>query len=310
MKNIYKAALTVVFGLATIGTLKASTGFDLLIGFTQQGANSGAADLYYDIGPVFSYPGQTGLANGQTWNLSSVLTAQHFNLGGTNFQWGVVGDANSQDLQGTSYQGDPETTWITTPGLIPGTINGDSAFAQRQIPVNAIENVFGDDGQTTFSSPGQSATVGATAYNSWNEETINGSQATQIINAYGYSPNVVGTNGVATLWQIFDNNSSPTNLGHFTLSAAGILTFNTGGIATAPRPLIVNIIRLANTSTVYFTTTNGSFTYSLVYTNSVGLQAPISTWPAGSTTVTGNGLTNSLQDTTTTTNRFYMIKVL
>lgn len=297
----YAAVLTAIFGVCSMVNLKATTAFDLIIGFTQEGKNTSGNDLYVDIGPVNPYPGQPGLLNGETWNLGSSLSAQGFNLGGTNTIWGIVGDA------GTADGANPETLWVTTAGFVPPKISGPTYFSSVDVPLKSIEVAFGDDGQSTWSNPGNTATPSSSAYNSWNEEAINGTLGSQFINIYGISPVVVGTNSVSTLWQVYDTNSTPTTVGTFKLSAGGVLTFNTISTATPPAPRIVNITRVGNTSTIFFTTTNGSFTYSLHFTNV--FTGPLTNWPASSTTVTGNGLTNSLTDTTSTTNRFYYIGV-
>jgi hypothetical protein len=308
MKNIYKAALVVAFGLATIISSKASSGWDLIAGFTQQGGNSSGNDFLIDIGSFYNWgSGASVLYNGETWNLSSELTAQGFNLANAQFQWGVIGDANSADTGNST-----EITYTTTSGFIPDEINGSAGFTQIQTPINTILGDFGDDGVSTFTSPGQHVNTAASGAASWNNEMASsGTTTTLYHNAYGFNPDVTGTGSPASIWVVFDNNSSPTNLGTFTLSSGGVLTFNIVS-TTPPRPRIVNVTHVGNTSTIYFTTTNG-FTYTLHFTNTIGLlnEAAISNWPALSTTVTGNDLTNSLTDTTTstTTNRFYAITV-
>jgi len=102
-------------------------------------------------------------------------------------------------------------------------------------------------------------------------------------------------------------------VGYFTFNPSGSLTFTRGSGAVVqnppPPPQIVSITRVGNLSTVYFTTTNGSYSYGLNYTSSSGLPTPNSSWTASPNTVTGNGLTNSLTDTTTDPNRFYRVTV-
>jgi hypothetical protein len=64
--------------------------------------------------------------------------------------------------------------------------------------------------------------------------------------------------------------------------------------------------RANNISYVSFTTGN-SGTYTLRGTNNAGLVTTARiNWPAVSS-VGGNGLTNTLQDTTSNTNKFYVI---
>jgi hypothetical protein len=229
MKTISKAILVAALGLAVVPAVKASTGYDLLMGFTQQGANSTGNDFIFDIGPYVGYPGATALYNGEQWNLGADLSAQGFNL--SDVQWGVIGDANSGD------GANPETMWVTSAGLAPKTINGDSAFQQTQVPVNAIMTDFGADGQTTFTTPGQSATPSATTQNSWNEQTISGTLATQFVNSYG-NPNVTGETS-DVLWQVSDDNSAPIDLGTLSLSNQGVLTFT-----AVPEPGTLGLISM------------------------------------------------------------------
>jgi hypothetical protein len=114
-----------------------------------------------------------------------------------------------------------------------------------------------------------------------------------------------------------DPNSGTTSgasyyVGYFTFNPAGTMTFTRGSTVmtqTPPPSQIVALTRLGNTSTIFFTTTNGTFTYSLCYTNSTGLTSSVTNWPTLPTTLTGDGVTNQLSDTTTDANRFYRISV-
>ena len=112
-----------------------------------------------------------------------------------------------------------------------------------------------------------------------------------------------------------DPNSGTTSgaayyVGYFTFNPGGTMTFTRASTVVQgppPPPQIVGLTRVGNTSTVFFTTTNGSYTYSLSYTNSAGLGTSVTNWPSAPTTVTGNGLTNQLTDTTTDAYRFYRV---
>jgi hypothetical protein len=84
------------------------------------------------------------------------------------------------------------------------------------------------------------------------------------------------------------------------------MTFTRASAAQPPVPRIVSITRSGSTSTIFFTTTNGP-TYTLYFTNSTGLTTSVTNWPSSPTTLVGNGLTNSLSDNMTATNRFYRI---
>jgi hypothetical protein len=75
-----------------------------------------------------------------------------------------------------------------------------------------------------------------------------------------------------------------------------------------PAPAITSVTRTNNTIYVSFTTTSGSFNYSLYFTNSAGLKSSVTNWPhTGS--IAGDGSVKMLSDTTTDANRFYRVGV-
>ena len=251
----------------------------LLIGFTKQSGN----DLVYDLGLASS------LTDGKTWNLGTLLTA-NFTL--STVSWGVIGDTN-----GTS----PKSAWSTTGGSQANTIANVTQWSALNSCANTLYQFFALPGGT-----GESVQVDSSQQYSWNQETINGALPSAYLNAYE-NPNVVGLTN-AYLWYGTVGNT-PSLVGKFALNSSGIVTFSFISSALPPPPRIVKITRSSSTSTIYFTTTNGSFTYTLYYTNSTGLAKSGTNWPASLTTVTGNGLTNSLSDVTTSTNRLYRIGV-
>ncbi|MGA3284022.1 MAG: hypothetical protein ABSD57_06155 [Verrucomicrobiota bacterium] len=90
-------------------------------------------------------------------------------------------------------------------------------------------------------------------------------------------------------------------LGYFEFSTNGTMTYVAYPTAV---PVINSISRVGNTTTIGYTT--GTYgTYTLLGTNNVA--APISTWPAVSTLVNGDTSVHIATDTTTDTNRFYII---
>lgn len=227
MKKISKAILLAALGLALVPTVKASSTFDLLLGFTQNGGNSGGSDLIIDLGPAGPYYfGQSGLSNGETWDLSSLLSSENFNL--SSVQWGVIGDASYGDGQ------NPQTLWVTTSGMTAHAIPSDAFFNNVDTGITSIESSeFGGLGNA-----GQSATVSASNQNSWSQQTINGTLGLQFVNAYG-NPNVTGETS-DTLWQV-NEGGSITDLGNFSLNSSGVLTFTT---APVPEPGTLGLISM------------------------------------------------------------------
>ncbi|HWY77508.1 MAG TPA: hypothetical protein VN281_17955 [Verrucomicrobiae bacterium] len=97
-------------------------------------------------------------------------------------------------------------------------------------------------------------------------------------------------------------------LGYFEFSPSGRLTFTAAGGSTTqpPKPTILSITRSNNVNSILFTTTN-SATYTLFFTNSIGLSTPASNWPSSPATLTGTGGNMAFQDTYSGSNRFYRI---
>jgi len=102
-------------------------------------------------------------------------------------------------------------------------------------------------------------------------------------------------------------NTPGTYLGYFEFRPDGTMTFTAGpSTPQVTRPNITSLVRNGNANMISFTTVNGA-TYSLRYTNSVGLTTPVINWPIAGATVAGDGSIKSLQDSATEADRFYAI---
>jgi hypothetical protein len=99
--------------------------------------------------------------------------------------------------------------------------------------------------------------------------------------------------------------ASANYLGYFELGTNGVMTYMAYPTATVAVPVITSIRRTNGISYVSFTT-GSSGTYTLRGTNSSGWNTARTNWPA-ITSVTGNGLVNTLPDTTPAANKFYVI---
>lgn len=272
-----KAALAGTFVMAGVMAAQAITyNGDLLVGFTVQNGN----DLVYDLGS------EASLVNGSSWNLASALSAAGISLSSSALQWGVVGS------KGTAG---PE--WLTDVS-IPAGINHGEATSINQTVAALVINDFTAVGAGNYATPANTLSY------SWNQETAQGASASGSAYSSEYTdPNLAGV-GTITFYNSTDT-GAVTSPGTFTLTSNGVLTFNLATSAP-PAPRIVSVTRSGSNSTIYFTTANG-FTYTLYYTNSAGLLTSVANWPKLSATVMGNGLTNSLSDTTSVADRFYAI---
>jgi hypothetical protein len=102
---------------------------------------------------------------------------------------------------------------------------------------------------------------------------------------------------------------TPTS-GHAFGQWLGYFEFNTNGVMTyvaypTTTPLINSFSRSGTTATIAYK--SGLYgTYTLLGTNNIS--APLSTWPVIGTLSTGDTLTHTVQDTDTTSNKFYIIQ--
>jgi hypothetical protein len=281
MKKMFKATAVLTLALAGITAAQAQVTYngDLLVGFTIAANN----DLVYDLGP------ESSLTNGYSWNLTAALTAAGLNTSLSSAQWGVVG---AKTVSGA------KTIWLTSLAVPDSINNGQYATISPDV-ATLVNNDFTAVGAGNYATPAYGLSY------SWYYETDQGANASSVFTSDYTDPNQGGPGSIA----FYSSTATGvvTNLGTFTLTSGGTLTFNVVA-STPPPPKIVSVTRAGATSTIYFTTTNG-FTYTLYYTNSAGLTTSVSNWPSLATTVSGNGLTNSLSDTTTDANRFYRIGV-
>ncbi len=276
LKKIQTALLTTIVGAIT-SVHAATYNGDLLVGFTTQAGT----DVIYDLGPAST------LVDGKTWDLGSLLAGTDL----TTVYWGVIGDKS----------GTPRVAWTTTADgtIIPPTLASNTRWGTLDTATKSIYQNF------ITAGAGQSITIAATDDNSWNMQAINGALVPQYHNAYE-DPTVLGLRSEA-FFQVLANGSTPTQLGNFTLSANGVLTYNTlSQTMPSPSAPTLFISRSGNTSSISFGTTNGA-TYKLYFTNHVGLTAPLTNWPSLPTTLTGNGATNVMTDTTADSDRFYRV---
>lgn len=306
---------------------------DLLLGFRKYNP-AGNYELVVDVGNITNF---LALPAGTNVTISRFTSSQLSDAFSdyNNLHWSVassivsIGGAN-----GFPY----ETIWYTLPRSSPGTQTSvPSRFfsSQQSSPMHSIDSIgsgavqlsgTGTTNTDDYSILVREAAGTGNSYSTFVEGVNDPSQGTYQ-DQWGYNvenvtPASFTSAVVSDLYQsvpIGDtdpntgtNNGAAYYVGYFTLNTSGTMSFTRASIAvvTPPAPQIVAITRSGNTSTVFFTTTNGSFTYTLYYTNSAGLSAPATNWPASSASpIIGNGLTNSLSEITTATNRFYRVSV-
>lgn len=213
MKRMYKTALLAALGLASVTAAKSATyNGDLLVGFT----TGSGSDVIYDLGSASS------LTNGQTWDLSSVLTG--YTLSGV--EWGVIGSTGPvSGGSGLNNQRYVYTTDLTDPQNLTGKnmwngING-----------TAVPGIYQN---FTTTGAGASLSIASTdiSGNSWyGSTTISGGSGNSsgFFTAYA-DPNTTGL-GSVNFYQAVATDTAPTQFGTFSLDGTSTLTF-----AAVPEP--------------------------------------------------------------------------
>ena len=295
---------------------------DLVFGFRTDGG--GTPELTVNAGQVSIY---YSLPVGQTITVSSinatVLHAAFPDL--NNLDWSAAADVRT-----TGDATFPiETDWITAPRTDLNTQSTPWSVRSRFSQANSNAKIEGIAGN---------ADIGAVSYGN-QVPTGPTNTATAVVIPDGLAPYAysyfMGANGNysstfpgsaetltgpsfttdgqpvrADLYQLVPNTAGGpgTYLGYFELSPSGVMTYHSGPSqsSTVPRPTITGVTRLGTTSTVSFTTVSGG-QYTLRYTNNVGLQAPVSTWPISGSPIAGNGSINSISDVSGDAQRFYSI---
>jgi PKD repeat protein len=239
MNKLMTAALLLVLCLTGLTTVKAESYGDLIVGFTTETGN----DHLQDIGSSAS------ITNGQTWNLATLLSGVSLST----VYWGVIGDATTTDSSVLTNISTKADTIFTTAVQTPPQANEDT-FGYFDLGINSILNNDFAGGQYGTYPGNTNITTAATADDSWNMETINGTHPTDIVNSFG-NPNVAGTNTANPLWQVTANSSAPVELGKFTLNNLGVLTYTLSATVAAP------VAAFAGTPT------NGFAPLTVVFTN-------------------------------------------
>jgi hypothetical protein len=95
-------------------------------------------------------------------------------------------------------------------------------------------------------------------------------------------------------------------VGYFQLCPDGTLTFVRASASVTPPAPQLAVTKVGATNLISFTSANGA-TYTLYYTNSAGLTAPVSAWPASAATITGDGSTKTFTNSAPDSERFYRV---
>jgi hypothetical protein len=309
---------------------------DMVAGFRKTGANQGSYELVVKLGSIANFLAMPAGTSTPINNYSaSQLSAAFSDY--NNLQWSVSGMVSggpgfywSGFYQSTIWYTLPRpaaitqtvplarqsvTTQGTTKGKISGFIGGANTLSSSQGSTNVNNNsVLVREKIASANSYDYAFFV----QNSPQNPVLGDFSGTMPATVENTTPASFSSPVISDLYQsvpqLYADPTTGTNnglayyVGYFTLNPDGTMTFTRASAVTAPppAPTITAITRTGDTANISFTTTSGSFTYSLYYTNSAGLTASTTNWPH-STSVIGDGSVKTLSDTTTDANRFYRI---
>jgi hypothetical protein len=309
------------------GTLTSYANGDVLVCFRKSGT---ASDFVVDAGPISAF---TNAATNARINITQFTTNQLQAVGTTNsltlnslsfsaFTWldDTVSPSNAQwtifmtrgrstlTSQTAPWPRAPQTSQTALAGDM-GSIVGGAAVCIGYNTLNtstaAIEpddennTIYGVSGRSYFGT--LSGTLDFNGNFSGNpEKTTSSSFITSgaVVRSDFYR--------IPPSFPPLDTSISKVQfLGYFELNTNGLLSYVAYPSGTPTTPIIKSLTRTNTTSYISFTT--GTFgTYTLRGTNNLSGSTPGTNWPSINF-VTGNGLTNTLQDTTSASNKFYII---
>jgi hypothetical protein len=320
--RIGRAILTLC--LLTVGLVSAQAQFtynsgDVLLCFRDTGSAK-TYNLVVDCGPVSTF---VALPAGQKIYLTNyynpALVASYIDSNPANWGWAVCAAINNLPIQ--------NDLWITRPRSTPSQqtsawLTGNTYYNGPTVnTIDASGAGLAADAQGMGDSPSQGTT--------WVVEQVS-THSVSFSGCYQYY--LLGRSGVANLggfqgvveqltsmtapvradfYQLLGrpstvNGTAGTYLGYFEISTNGAVVYTSGpSPSSVTAPQIVRIVNSGITNTIYFTTVSGG-TYNLLGTNT--LTAARTNWPVIGSSLTGDGLTNLLQDISSTSPKYYTIR--
>jgi hypothetical protein len=289
------------------------TNCDLVAGFRIIG---GASDLVVDLGPAATFESLPPRSVTVITNLSATQLANALpTVDGVS--WSVA--AALRGNPGYSYP--LQTIWVTSPRpdiYTPGKVwqnasSGTLGGTASQIDAIGFDAaVYGNDqpagpNNTPTGILIPPASQYAYSFLMGSHENYDGTFQGVVENTTPIDFDTAGLPSRSVLYRLVPDaypHAAGTLIGFFDFNPDGTLTFTAG--PPPERTTISNISCQGSVVTVSFPTVN-LVGYRLRYTDSAGLATPISSWTIGSSLI-GDGTTLSLQDISSTPNRFYAVE--
>jgi hypothetical protein len=326
----FSAAAMLSMSSHAAGTLTyTNSNLDAMLCFRQLGA-ANPLDLEVNIGSITNY---ASLAVGTTVSINQYTVSQLTNAIGVstfdNVEFSVTAAASEGEPVNFAFPLD--TVWVTRARSNPANQSSsfarasDAALSATGTKIDTLGNQAAEYSAPRLTDPlvNTSTAVAIPPANSQscessigpgNNSKLGGTFAVAIENR---APSPFTSAIVSDLYvDVPAGDLDPANgnatsgnasfLGFFTFNPNGTMTFTRAAV-TAPLPPkpTLTVSRNGNVNTISFQTTSTA-TYTLFFTNSAGLSAHITNWPS-KPSFKGDGAMDQVTDTTTDTNRFYVV---
>ena len=296
------------------------TSRDLILTFRESGGpvvfevDLGQASTYYGAASGTSIPITAYSSSAQLMTLLGTVDGLGWSVGGCVPNAGDSGDPSKP----------PRTLWVTAPRTDPNTPAPawlrESTYTQAGADSHIVSILV--NAETWADSAAADAvtnTPTALAIPSGSGDNADGSLGAlgnylgtfqgDVENTTPADFDSAGSPSRSDLYELQPGSGAGTYLGYFELATDGSMTFHAPSAGnTQPAPnLSASTDGAGNFYISFQTTTNG--TYSLSYTNSAGLTAPVSTWPTVGTNIIGDGTVKAFQQTIGGADTFYSVSV-
>jgi hypothetical protein len=317
MNNKNKLGLVVllagVAGNLLAGNLTSYATGDVLICFRNPGAG---LNLVVDAGPLANF---TGLAANQSYPITTYTPTQLAAIGINGTSWSAFTWQANNTLYVTRARATNALNVQTAPWLDKTSLNQQySALRMATIPTGAAVNYgagYNDGNSTATAVVEEDISAGNGNYptGSSYHDALFGSYGGNFNGTFQGNPESTTKANFTTSGKVLRSDFyqlTPTAgygeavlLGYFELNTNGAMTYVAYPSAT---PVVNTLSRSGNVTTIDYNT--GLYgTYTLRGTNSAGLGAARTNWPAIATLVNDAATDHTVTDTTTDNNRFYII---
>ena len=318
MNNKNKMGLAVMLASCVASNLMAGdlTSYamgDVLICFRNPGSG---LDLVVDAGSVSTF---VGYAPNSRNTIGAYSASQLSEIGINGASWSAFTSLSDNTLYMTSPRLASSLDTQTAPWQEQTSANQhNTALRISTIPTGAYQNLgagYNDGGSTAAAVIEEDASSFNLNYpvgTSYHDSLV-GSHGGKFNSTFQGNPENTTAANFTTAGKVIRSDfyqltpangyTDATLLGYFELNTNGVMTYVAYPSAT---PVINSFNRAGNLTTINYTA--GVYgTYTLRATNSTGLSAARTNWPAISTLTSGDMDSHTVQDTTTDNNRFYII---